>query len=214
MIDRLLSKNFIAFYLKCLYNSELDGNRIYSKKSRIFRGARMNTTQLFVGNIVIFIGALFMVAIGLIKSKKNILIAQNFQFLIMGIGNLILGGTSGFISNIVSIARNLFCLKFELTTAWKVFFMALQVIVSGFFMYFTGFSAWELLPIMAAILFTWILDTDKASVIKIVIIVAQFMWIGYDFHIHSVTGLFFDSMTILSNLIGMVRARRTEAVAE
>ena len=68
----------------------------------------MNTTQLFIGNIVIFIGALFMVAIGLIKSKKNILIAQNFQFLIMGIGNLILGGTSGFISNMVSIARNLF----------------------------------------------------------------------------------------------------------
>lgn len=174
----------------------------------------MNTTQLFIGNIVIFIGALFMVAIGLIKSKKNILIAQNFQFLIMGIGNLILGGTSGFISNIVSIIRNLFCLKFELTTAWKVFFMALQVVVSGFFMFFTGFSAWELLPITAAILFTWILDTDKASMIKIVIIVAQFMWIGYDFHIHSVTGLFFDSMTILSNLIGMVRARRTEAIAE
>ncbi|SKB91814.1 inner membrane protein [Lachnospiraceae bacterium] len=174
----------------------------------------MNTTQLLIGNIVIFIGALFMVAIGLIKNKKNILIAQNFQFLIMGIGNLILGGTSGFISNIVSIARNIFCLKFELTTPWKVFFVFMQAAVSGFFMYFTGFSAWELLPITAAILFTWMLDTDRASVLKIVIILAQFMWLGYDFHIHSVTGMFFDSMTVLSNLVGLVRARRTEAVLE
>ncbi len=174
----------------------------------------MFTNQLLIGNIVIFIGALFMVSIGLIKSKKNILIAQNFQFLIMGIGNLILGGTSGFISNMVSIVRNIFCLKFELTMKWKVFFIVLQTAVSGFFMYFTGFSAWEILPIMSAMLFTWMLDTDKASVLKAVIITAQFMWLAYDFHIHSVTGLFFDSMTILSNLIGMVRARKTEVVME
>ena len=50
---------------------------------------------IVIGNIVAFIGAILMVLVGFIKTKRNILIAQNIQFLIMGLGNLILGGVSG-----------------------------------------------------------------------------------------------------------------------
>ena len=66
----------------------------------------MLENSLLIGNIIALIGALFMVAIGLVKNKRNILIMQNIQFFIMGIGNLILGGVSGFVANIVSIIRN------------------------------------------------------------------------------------------------------------
>ena len=80
---------------------------------------------IVIGNIVAFIGAILMVLVGFIKTKRNILIAQNIQFLIMGLGNLILGGVSGFIVNIVGILRNIICLRWNLNVPLKIFFIAL-----------------------------------------------------------------------------------------
>ena len=68
---------------------------------------------LVIGNIISFAGAIVMVLIGLIKERKKILSAQIAQFSLMGLGNLVLGGPTGFITNMVSIVRNLICFKWE-----------------------------------------------------------------------------------------------------
>ena len=117
---------------------------------------KMNT--ILLGNAVTFIGALLMVGIGFIKTKKNILRVQCIQFAIMGIGNLILGGVTGFISNAVSILRNLICFKRELTLPLKLLFIAIQIIITGS-VNRMGFIGW--LPVFAACLFTWFLDTKR-----------------------------------------------------
>ena len=88
----------------------------------------MNT--LLIGNLISGIGCLIMVGIGLLRKKSHILIAQCVQCGFMGFGNLILGGTSGFIANIVTILRNLVFVKCKSTTALKIFFIALQVVLS------------------------------------------------------------------------------------
>jgi 16S rRNA (cytosine1402-N4)-methyltransferase len=64
----------------------------------------MNT--LLIGNAISMIGCLIMVGIGFLKKKNHILIAQSVQCLFIGSGNLILGGISGFICNMVTIIRN------------------------------------------------------------------------------------------------------------
>ena len=71
----------------------------------------MNT--LLIGNAISMIGCLIMVGIGFLKKKTHILIAQSVQCLFMGAGNLILGGVSGFICNIVTIVRNLVFINFR-----------------------------------------------------------------------------------------------------
>ena len=85
---------------------------------------------LLIGNAISMIGCLIMVGIGFLKKKSHILIAQSVQCLFMGAGNLILGGVSGFICNVVTIIRNFAFLKFRNTTALKIFFMALQFVLS------------------------------------------------------------------------------------
>ena len=160
---------------------------------------------LLIGNLISGIGCLIMVGIGLLKKKSHILIAQCVQCGFMGFGNLILGGTSGFIANIVTILRNLVFVRCKSTTALKLFFIALQVVLSlgslG-----DGFICW--LPIFAAALFTWFLDTKHTSTLKLVIITTQVMWLIYDIYYHNYVATTFDVMTMISNLIGFFMVRK------
>ncbi|MCR5526376.1 MAG: YgjV family protein [Lachnospiraceae bacterium] len=165
-----------------------------------------------LGNIVAFVGALFMVGIGFMHDKRRILLCQNMQFLIMGIGNLLLGGVSGFVADIVSIFRNIFCLKRELTKGWKVFFIIIQVCVSTVFIGIAGFAPREILPIAATLTYTWMLDTKKETVLKIVMLATQLMWLAYDISLLNISSMVFDFLTIGSNIVGFIRARKHEAL--
>ena len=165
----------------------------------------MNT--ILIGNLISGIGCVLMVAIGLLKKKSHILIAQSFQCGFMGVGNLILGGVSGFIANIVSIARNLVFVKCQTTVPLKVFFIFLQVLLSlgslG-----DGWICW--LPILASALFTWFLDTKRTDILKVVIITTQVMWLTYDIYYRNYVAVTFDVMTMLSNLIGFFMVRKND----
>ena len=159
------------------------------------------TNTILLGNIVTFAGALIMVGVGLLKTKRKILLAQSVQCLIMGIGNLILGGVTGFLANMLTIVRNLFCLKKELTTPFKLGFIGLQLAVG---VPFNIMGLVGLLPIIAACIFTWFLDTKSEIFLKLLIITAQVMWLIFDFTIHNYVSTLMDIFTIISNIAGIV----------
>ncbi|MCQ2575728.1 MAG: YgjV family protein [Treponema sp.] len=167
---------------------------------------------LLLGNIISFAGAIVMVCTGLLKSKKNILIAQCFQYGIMGAGNIILGGITGGIANFISILRNLITIKFNFTTPLKIIFIVLQVIFTAF-MNTQGIIGW--LPTVAACIFTWCLDTKSEILIKLLIIIAQLMWSIYDISIKNFASLTFDILTIITNIIGivMIKSKKPETAA-
>ena len=159
---------------------------------------------LLIGNAISMIGCLIMVAIGFLKKKSHILIAQSVQCCFMGFGNLILGGVSGFICNIVTILRNLVFVKYPVTTKLKVFFIGLQAVLSVNSLR-VGFIGW--LPLISAALFTWYLDTTSAAKLKIVILCTQVMWLVYDLYYRNFVAAAFDVMTMCSNLIGFFMVR-------
>ena len=160
---------------------------------------------ILIGNIITFIGALVMIGIGFIKSKKNIILAQCAQFAIMGIGNLVLGGVTGFITNIVSIIRNLFCIKLKFTTPVKIVFIVVQMVISAVVNQ-SGIIGW--LPIAATCIFTWFLDTENEVLLKWVIIITVAMWIVYDLSFRNFSSAFFDVMTMVSNAIGIIMIKK------
>lgn len=155
---------------------------------------------LLIGNGISMIGCLIMVAIGFLKKKNQILLAQCVQCLFMGVGNLTLGGVSGFICNIVTILRNLVFVKCRNTTFLKVFFIILQLVLSIGTLR-TGFISW--LPILSAALFTWCMDTKSPAKLKICILCTQVMWLVYDLYYRNYAASAFDVMTMVSNLIGL-----------
>lgn len=160
--------------------------------------------RIVLGNIVAFIGAIIMVLIGLIKTKKRILLAQSIQFAVMGIGNLILGGVSGFVSNIVSIFRNLVCCYRPLTVPLKLLFIA---ILAGLALFTNNLGIIGLCPVISAVLFTWFLDSDEIT-LKIIIIITSVLWIIFDFTIRNYVTMAMDVFTIISNTIGIFLIRK------
>jgi len=155
---------------------------------------------LLIGNAVSMIGCLIMVGIGLLKKKSHILIAQSVQCLFMGIGNLVLGGVSGFICNVVTILRNLAFLKLRNTAVLKLFFIGLQLVLSLGSLT-DGFISW--LPLIAAAIFTWCMDTRSAAKLKLCILCTQVMWLIYDLYYRNYVASAFDVMTFVSNVIGL-----------
>ena len=160
---------------------------------------------LLIGNAISMIGCLIMVLIGFLKKKNHILIAQCVQCLFMGIGNLVLGGVSGFICNIVTILRNLVFVKFRNTTFLKVFFIVLQFVLSIGSLS-AGFISW--LPMIAAALFTWCMDTKSAAKLKVCILCTQILWLIYDLYYLNYVASAFDVMTMISNVIGLFMVRK------
>lgn len=169
---------------------------------------------LIAGNLVSLAGSIVMVCIGLIRSRNRILLAQNLQFLLMAFGNLILGGISGFIANIVSVIRNLFCLKFEYTKKWKIFFVVLQTGISVVTLYFSGFTWKEILPILSTILYTCSLGSEDAVFLKKVMIVCTAMWVVYDLMNLNITAFVFDILTITTTFISIVRIHQKSVEKE
>lgn len=155
---------------------------------------------LLIGNGFSLIGCAIMVAIGFLKKKKQILLAQSVQCLFMGVGNLVLGGISGFICNIVTILRNLVFLKCNNTLFLKFFFIGLQFVLSIGTLS-AGWISW--LPILSAALFTWCMDTRSEAKLKICILCTQVMWLTYDLYFLNYVASTFDVMTMVSNLIGL-----------
>ena len=155
---------------------------------------------LLMGNAISMVGCLIMVGIGFLKKNTHILIAQSVQCLFMGAGNLILGGVSGFICNIVTIVRNFAFLKFKNTAALKIFFIVLQFLLSIGTLS-AGWISW--LPIIAAALFTWFLDTKSEARLKVIILTTMVMWLIYDLHYRNYVASAFDVMTLFSNSMGL-----------
>lgn len=166
----------------------------------------MNT--ILIANIISFVGSLVMVGGGLLKTKSKILLAQNIQFGIQGVGNFMLGGLSGVAINVASIVRNVFCMYRPFTLTWKIIFIILQGALS------LGLNQHGLigcLPFAAACLFTIFLDTDNDKLLKIILTIAQNFWAVYDITIQNYSAFAFDVLTVISNIIGiilLVRAQR------
>ena len=71
-----------------------------------------------------------------------------------------------------------------------------------------GFIGW--LPLIAAGLFTWFLDTKSEARLKIVILITTLMWLIYDLHYRNYVAATFDVMTFASNLIGFFMVRKVK----
>ena len=158
----------------------------------------MNT--IIIGNAVAFAGAVLMVGIGLIRTRRSILLTQCAMFGLMGAANIILGGMTGAVSSLVSILRNVLCLRGPLSVPVKLFVIAIQILLSVK-VNSLGWIGW--LPIISACFYTWMIDVKDELQLKTVLIIAQSLWLVYDLAISNYVAFIFDILTILSNLYGI-----------
>ena len=67
--------------------------------------------MIIIANIIGFIASIIMVYIGIIKNKKKIIFIELIDMFLLTISNIMLGGITAAIINILSIIRNTLCYK-------------------------------------------------------------------------------------------------------
>ena len=165
--------------------------------------------RIVIGNIVSLIASVMMVLIGFIKDKKITLLYQTVDFGFMSLANIILGGISGFITNLISIVRNIVCLKYKFTFPFKVFFIVLQVVL---IFIFSNEGLRAIFPILAVLIYTFVLDTKDIKLFKKIVIVCQLFWVAYDLSTLNISSFVFDVLTIGSNAVSLYRIYNDEKI--
>ncbi len=157
---------------------------------------------ILIGRIFSILACILMVIIGYLKHKKTILWAQNLQFILFSISYACLGGIAAVVSNIVSLIRNLICLKWNLTVPLQLFFIAFQ----GVFTFVTTQNRLvDWLPFIGATAITLTIRSRKDIVIKLGCIVSILCFGSYDFFLKNWVVFAFDCFSMITSLIGVYR---------
>ena len=161
--------------------------------------------NIILGNIVSLIGCTVMVLIGLIKDKNKYVMMQTLQFGLNALSHFLLGGYGGSIAALVSAARNIVISKWKCTPAIKIAIIAVQIALSVPTVTANPIT-W--LPLIAAGMFTWYIDTKDVMWFKWVIIITLLMWVVYDLYHHNYVSIWFSAFTCITNGISMVKIHK------
>ena len=161
--------------------------------------------NIILGNIVSLIGCTVMVLIGFIKDKNKYVMMQTLQFGLNALSHFLLGGYGGSIAALVSAARNIVISKWKCTPAIKIAIIAVQIALS---IPTVTANPITWLPLIAAGMFTWYIDTKDVMWFKWVIIITLLMWVVYDLYHHNYVSIWFSAFTCITNGISMVKIHK------
>lgn len=164
--------------------------------------------MLVLGNILSLLGCAVMMLTGLIKSKKKILSAQMVQFALQSAGHLVLGSMAGFLCGVIGIVRIPIFQRCKVTVWLKLGFIALQAMLTVVLdaSSLTSVIAW--LPVAAAVIYIWYLDTPSAVVFKVANIACQLLWVVHDGYYLNFAAVVFDVLTIVTTTVGVAMLLR------
>lgn len=168
-------------------------------------------TPIIVGNVIALIASFLMIYAGYIKVKKKILFIQIIQLLLSALSNLVLGGYTGAIINVVSCVRDTLCFKDKLGTKEKI----IIIIVSGIFTVLFNNKGWlGYLPFIITTIYIIFISIKDIKKFKILVILVILAWTIYDIGIKLYTAAAFDIMTIITNSIALIQIIRKERKEE
>lgn len=160
---------------------------------------------IVIANIIALIASILMVYSGLLKEKRKILFVHSIHIALFVVSNTLLKGISGVIINILSFIRNILCYNNKLNLAVKILLTVITIPVT---IYFNNRGIIGLLPLVAALLFLWLMTIKDVKKFKLLMIVTTAMWGIYEFYIQSYTSFVFDILTIAANIISIIKMRK------
>lgn len=168
-------------------------------------------SALLIGNILCFIAATIMMLMGMIKDRIKFIEAQSMMNVVYIAGYAFLKGTSGVIVNVVTLTRNIICLKWKMTTPIKLVFIIGQIIL-GIIFGNSGIIAW--FPVIACSIFTWYMDCEDAVKLRCVIVGTQMLFMVYDWTVKAYTGFAFDILATITNTVSLISLVKEHRVSK
>ena len=159
---------------------------------------------IVVGNILGFIGTMFMVISGAIKDNKKFFIVQDFEMGFLTLSNLVLGGYTGAIVSFMGIIRNTLCMKDKMNLRNKIIIVIIQTVAC---LITNNLGIIGLCPLFAVVFYSFLITKD-AKKLKILNASTLVLWAIYDFYIKSYTSFTMDVLTIITSLVGLYRVNQ------
>lgn len=163
--------------------------------------------NIILGNFVALIASILMIYVGTIKEKSRIIFVQTIQIMITIVGNVILGGITGAIINVICCIRNILCYKEKLSKTVQIILIVLSVIFS---LIFNDLGLIGLLPLISTVIYTIFMNIQDVVKFKILIMVTTFMWFIYDFTILAYSAAIFDLLCVFTNFITIIKIKMSK----
>lgn len=157
---------------------------------------RMNL--IIIGNIIALIAASISIIIGIIKNRKKIIYIQTIQFFTYTISNLVLGGISGAIADLIGMVRNILSYKEKLTKFAITLILVISTILT---LMFNNLGFIGLLPLFSTIIYTVFINEKNPLKFKLLFLITAILWFFYDFAIKAYTSATFDFFTIITSSV-------------
>ena len=161
--------------------------------------------EIIIGNIIALIASIVMVYSGYLKHKKKILYVQTIQIGLSVLSNIVLGGITGAIINLISCVRNILCYKEKLNNTAKIILIIIASILS---LGFNNLGFIGLLPLISTIIYILLMNIQDVIKFKCLIIFTMVLWGCYDLCIKSYTSTCFDFMCIVVNFISIIQINK------
>ena len=153
------------------------------------------------------LGCTFMVIVGYIKKRERVIAVQTGQFLLMALGNGVLGGTTGAVTTLISAIRNFLVYKGWINWPVKILISALLI---GLGLAFNTNGLWGILPLIATVSYTLFMDIKSDIGLKLMLMATCIPWLCYDMYLMTYAALTFDAGFIISSCIGIYRIKKDQ----
>lgn len=145
----------------------------------------------------------------LTKNRKKIIIFNFFALAATAVTYILLSAYTGLLMIIIAVIRNILLLKYdkEKDQLRNLIIVYILTLLSAIFTY-TGIST--ILVVFSCLLYSysiWQKDTRKYKILAIPISV---MWIAYNFCIGSIFTIVFESLLLISAIIGLIRTKKVK----
>ena len=161
--------------------------------------------SIIIGNVIALVASIIMVYTGYLKQNKKIIYAQTIQIGLLVLSNIVLGGITGAIINVICCIRNIMCYKEKLTKEVKIILIILSTILS---LSFNNLGFIGLFPLISIIVYILLMDTKDVIKLKYLIIFTLILWGCYDLYIKSYTSACFDFISVIVNLISIMNINK------
>jgi len=156
----------------------------------------MNT--LILGNAIALFAASFSIILGIIKNRKKIIYIQILQSFTYAISNIILGGISGAIADLIGVIRNILCYKEKLT---KVAILSLIILSTLLTLVFNNLSFIGFLPLFSTIIYTSFMNEKNPLKFKLLFLINSILWFFYSLVIKNYPSAIFNLFAIIASAI-------------
>ena len=166
--------------------------------------------QTVIGQVLGILSTIISVCSFQVNNKKRILLIQSFSTTCTCLSYLFLGATSGFALNIVCLVRNIVFYFERKNPRLDYILTAVFMILMGIIGAFSWQGLISLFIIIALIANSFFMCLGSAQLLRYSILVTSTMVLIYNIHFVVIGGIAYESLAIVSSVIGILRFRKAK----